>query len=227
MKCAVITYIFGKNKELLREPKYVSQNIEYICVTDQKNLSSKCWKIVYDSMPNVKSLRDKFVYVKFNPFKYTNADKICVIDSSLEIKENLMPLFDELDSVQCIFKKHSIRKNLNAELPVWRGRGLKNETITRFNIMAKHDKINLKDIQLIESCVFFIHNNSFCKELCLIVIDYMKLLGDNGNLIITNQCPLSYIISLYYKDECIFIDYNVQKLFFNRYEHNTNKINKT
>lgn len=227
MKHAVITYIFGKNKEMLREPKVIDSDVEYICVTDQKYLSSKNWKIIYEPMDDVESLRDRFAYVKYNPFKYTNAEKICVMDSTLEIKSSLMPLFSILDYTEGVFKKHSIRKTLAEELPVWRGRGLRNNVIQKFYYMAKHDGVNLDNVPLVESCMFLIHNNDCGKELCNTVLNYMKFLGNDNNLIITNQCPLSYILHLYHKNEFTLVGINFQKQFFNRYEHNCNKINRT
>ena len=73
MKRAVITYIFGRGKELLREPFVVDKDVEYICGTDQSYLKSKVWRIVYELAIMTQNLRDKVALVKFNPFKYTTA----------------------------------------------------------------------------------------------------------------------------------------------------------
>ena len=96
MKYAVFTYIFGKNTEKIREPRFIDKNVEYICVTDQKDLTSKHWKIIYEPLEDVKSLRDKTALVKFNPFKYTDADRIVIHDSSLEQIASLQSLFEKL-----------------------------------------------------------------------------------------------------------------------------------
>ena len=97
MKYTVFTYIFGKNKEQLREPKFINTEVDYICVTDQNDLKSKNWKIIYEPLVDIKSLRDKTALVKFNPFKYTNADRIIIQDSSLECISSLEDLFLELE----------------------------------------------------------------------------------------------------------------------------------
>ena len=117
MKYAVITYIFGKNQELLREPLVIDKDVEYICVTDQKDLKSKIWKIIYEPQNNVKSLRDKVALVKFNPFKYTNAEKIIIQDSSLQCISSLIPLFESINEYDIGLKKHPGRSNLKDELP--------------------------------------------------------------------------------------------------------------
>jgi hypothetical protein len=47
MKYSVLTYIFGDG-EILREAP-IDANIEYICVTDNPNLTSESWKVSVDS----------------------------------------------------------------------------------------------------------------------------------------------------------------------------------
>lgn len=225
MKYAVITYIFGRNKEILREPLVIDKDVEYICVTDQKSLKSKTWKIIYDGMSGIKSLRDKMAYVKYNPFKYTNAGIAMTIDGSLEIKKSLIPMFESMNGYDIGLKKHTVRFNLKQELPCWILRGLPEETVRKFEIMAKTDKINLENVPLYETCVVIHKNTNICKVIGQTNLKYMKFLGNNGNLIITNQCPLSYIMSLYFKSRKIF--YINQFEYFNRYTHNTQKINKS
>ena len=47
MKYSVLTFIFG-DYEIVREIKEPSPDAEYILVTDNHNLKSDTWKIVYD-----------------------------------------------------------------------------------------------------------------------------------------------------------------------------------
>jgi hypothetical protein len=76
---SVLTYSFGTNTDLLRDPLVVDDEIEYVCVTDNKDLSSKVWNIVYRDFPEVKSNRDKVVLVKFDPFSFvTTVNKVSV-----------------------------------------------------------------------------------------------------------------------------------------------------
>ena len=58
MKNCVITYIFGTDKEQLREPKVIDKDTEYLCITDNLNLQSNNWKIVFDPMKEISSLRE-------------------------------------------------------------------------------------------------------------------------------------------------------------------------
>lgn len=220
MKYAVITYIFGKNKELLRTP-LVKDDIEYICVTDQKDLKSSYWKIIYDEMSEVKCVRDKMVYVKYNPFKYTDADRICVIDGTLEITKSLIPLFEQVKDNDILVKFHPQRDNLYVELNEWiKTRGMPSNALIKFQIIAKQNNLDLKKKFLIESCVIVYSNSNNIKELCKNEIEYMKFLGNNGNLFLSNQCVLTILI----QQMNIKFSYLNQKSFFTRYGHGTMKL---
>ena len=217
MKYAVITYIFGKNKEILRKP-LVKDNIEYICVTDQKDLKSSDWKIVYDEMPEVTCVRDKMVYVKYNPFKYTDADRICVIDGTLEITKSLIPLFEQVKDNDLLVKLHPERDNLYVELCTWiKTRGMSNDSLQKFQVIAKHDNLNLNKKFLLESCVIVYTRNESVKELCKEELSYMKFLGNKGNLFLSNQCVLTILLQ---KAKLKFGFLN-QRDFFKRYRHNS------
>lgn len=218
MKYAVITYIFGKNKEILREPLFIDDNIEYICVTDQKDLKSKEWKIILDEMSEVKCVRDKMVYVKYNPFKYTDADRICVIDGTLEITKSLIPLFEQVKDNDMLVKFHPERDNLFVELDKWiKTRGMPSNALQKFQVIAKHENLNLNRTFLLESCVIVYTRNEEVNELCKEELAYMKFLGNNGNLFLSNQCVLTILLQ---KTKLKFGFLN-QKDFFKRYKHNS------
>ena len=94
VKKAVLTFIFGADKEILREPLVVDDGVRYVCVTDQP-LKSDVWEIRREYFPFVKSDRDKVALVKMQPFKYVDSEQVVTIDGSLQIKAHLGPLFDE------------------------------------------------------------------------------------------------------------------------------------
>lgn len=220
MKYAVITYIFGKGKEILRKP-LVKDNIEYICVTDQKDLQSNDWKIVFDEIPQANCVRDKMVYVKYNPFKYTDADKICIIDGTLEITKSLLPLFEQANDKDILIKMHPERNNLITELNEWiRTRGMPKDAISKFQVIAKHEHLDLNRKFLLESCVIVYSKQPNVKELCEAELSFMKFLGNNGNLFLSNQCVLTLLI----QKEQMKLGFINQKEFFKRYNHGTNKL---
>ena len=223
MKYAVITYIFGENKELLREPLVIDKDIEYICITDQENLKSKTWKILVDNIPEANCIRDKMVYVKYNPFKYTDAEIICVIDGSLEISKSLVSLFDQVKEKDILIKIHPERYNLYDELKAWiRLRNMSEFALNKFNVIANKCSIDLQKKFLIESCVIVYTRKKEILELCNEELLYMKFLGDNGNLFLSNQCILTFLI----QQKNLRIGFIKGKDFFKRYRHNSNILAK-
>jgi hypothetical protein len=92
-KYSVVTYVFGEG-EILREIDEVDSDVEYICVTDNENLTSNTWTIVIDDDLNGKTIFDKVFSVRYNLFKYCHSD-ICVrVDGSIKIKKSLTPIVD-------------------------------------------------------------------------------------------------------------------------------------
>jgi hypothetical protein len=192
---AVVTYIFGENQEILREPLVVDPGVDYICVTDQPSLKSKHWRIIVDDIPQAKCTRDKMPLVKYNPFKYTDAQRILVIDGTLQITNTLKTVFNQLDTKSLAIKRHPERNNLIEELVAWRiMRQLSPRIIERFCAMSVLDGISLYDNFLVESCIIGYRNVSSIKYLCKCVLAYMSYLGENGTLCMTNQCPFTYCI---------------------------------
>ena len=55
IKYSIVTMLFN-NYDLLREPEEIDENAEYICVTDNPDLKSKAWKIIYMAALNTDKL---------------------------------------------------------------------------------------------------------------------------------------------------------------------------
>ena len=88
-KYTVLTYIIG-NYEIVHELEFdptTTPHVEYILVTDNKELTSKTWKVIYDESLNNPSLLpfDRVFSIRYNLFKYASND-ICIrIDGSVGI----------------------------------------------------------------------------------------------------------------------------------------------
>ena len=87
-KITVITAIFN-NFDLLREPKVINNDVEYICITDNPNLHSNNWKIIVnpDSIKKDWSPRKKTYYVRYHLFEFTDSSYCFWIDASIELNK--------------------------------------------------------------------------------------------------------------------------------------------
>lgn len=224
MKRCVFTYIFGKNQELLREPKVID-DVEYICVTDQHNLKSNVWKIVYDPMLTIESLRDKVALAKFNPFKYTDADEILIQDSSLQIYSSVEPLFELLKTNDILLKKHPEVSDLATELLRWvKIRKMPKCQADKFEKMAKINSVCLNKIPVYECCLLCIKNDEMTRNLFSSLLTLMKMLGDKRSMIMTQQCTFSYLLEI--GKLGLKIGLINQHNYFMRFYHNCNKVHK-
>ena len=68
MKKVIYTAIFG-NKDTLKDPLYHNQDFDYICFTDDKELKSSIWNIVYSEPISKDPVRSAKVF-KVKPHQY-------------------------------------------------------------------------------------------------------------------------------------------------------------
>ena len=94
-KYSILTYIFG-NYEFVREPLEIDKDCEYILVTDDKNLKSKNWKIVYlNDRFNDYTPISKTFYVRYHPFEFASTETVFLLDGSMEVRKKLSKLFND------------------------------------------------------------------------------------------------------------------------------------
>lgn len=100
-KRVVYTCITG-GYDKLREPRFVSPSVDYICFTDNAALTSKFWKI--KQIPgDLKNLTDvkKQRLIKVLPHKYLPEYDVSLwVDSNVEIVGDLKDFFDKYDLSQ-------------------------------------------------------------------------------------------------------------------------------
>lgn len=117
-KQVVYTCITG-GYDRLREPKYVSPSIDYICFTDNAKLTSNFWKI--RQLPSdLKNLTDvkKQRLIKVLPHKYLSEYDVSLwVDSNIEIVGDLKDFFNKYDLSQKFLytNKHPSRDCLYRE----------------------------------------------------------------------------------------------------------------
>ena len=100
-KYCVVTMIFN-NYEPIREPLEVSENADYICFTDNKDLKSDNWKVIYleefdtDEMSGIqKTFRLRYQLYKYIP-NLQDFDYVFRIDGSVQILASLDPIIQYL-----------------------------------------------------------------------------------------------------------------------------------
>lgn len=97
-KYSILSCIFG-GYEMIREVENPDPDIEYIMVTDDENLTSDTWTILF--YPNILDFPegpDRWAYVRYHPFEFVNTDICLYIDGSVQIKDNPISILEEFEA---------------------------------------------------------------------------------------------------------------------------------
>lgn len=120
-KYSVLTFIMN-NYDLVREPFEISDDAEYVLVTDNPNLKSNKWqiKLIPDWLKNADGFTKSF-YVRYHPFEFVNTDICMVLDGSIQIKKSLDKLYNDFikSNNDCLFMVHYCQINIINEYGYW------------------------------------------------------------------------------------------------------------
>lgn len=121
-KYSVITFITN-GYEVLREVRNKQDDVEYILVTDDKNLKSETWKVVYEPLLDTDSINGvvKMFLIKYNAYKYVSSDVFIRIDHSMQILDSLdwlIDLFNE-GNYDVLTAQHYCRYLFEDEYDAW------------------------------------------------------------------------------------------------------------
>jgi len=120
MRYTILTYIFN-NYEFVREPWIIDPDADYLLITDDKSLSSKHWKIIYDERLEGLSVFDKCYFVRFHLFEYAKTD-ICIrLDGSILIKDSLKPIVDRFQELNAdiLLMMNPVHNYLHEDYDEW------------------------------------------------------------------------------------------------------------
>lgn len=96
MKYSVLTYIIN-DYEPVRETVNKDPDVEYILVTDNPNIKSDTWTVIYDESLLKMKVFERCYYVRYNPFKYCSSDIVIKIDGSMKLVGSLDRLVDKFN----------------------------------------------------------------------------------------------------------------------------------
>lgn len=92
-KYSILTFIMGDKYELVHEIQQKQDNVEYVLVTDNKNLKSNTWNVIFDEkLLKYDSPFERCFRVRYNAFDYIRTDTCVTVDGSMEIKGSLDPI---------------------------------------------------------------------------------------------------------------------------------------
>ena len=146
-KYAVLTYLFGSYDKL--HPIITkTPDTQYVLVTDNRNLVSDDWTIVYKDFPDMSDF-DKCLYVRYHPFEFVNADIVLRIDASVQVRDDLTRIFQDFEKgdSQLAVHIHPTRYTVYDELVAWvQQRGMDIDEANKvIQFMTQYEGYNVKD----------------------------------------------------------------------------------
>lgn len=89
-KYSILTFIIGKGYEKVHEIVNKQDDVEYLLITDDSDLKSSTWKVIYDdNLMQYKTPFERCFRIRYNVFKYCNTDICITVDGSMHIKGTL------------------------------------------------------------------------------------------------------------------------------------------
>lgn len=213
------------NYEIMRDVPdcALDPDIEYLYITDNMNLKSKNWKIIIDHDLDKLSQFDKCYSVRFNLFKYTNAEYVMYIDGSIQILKNPRIYFERFLESKCDVSVcvHPGRTTLYEEYYEWT-KTRNYDKIKAFTALSyiQETGYDIKNYKgLYQGGFRIIKNTDIQQKLDNDCYNILKELDNDGNIERIDQTIYSFLLNtkystlklLPYNDSCIFSKYlNIQ-----------------
>lgn len=205
MKYSVLTYIFN-DYEIVHEVVEKDPDAEYILVTDDPNLKSDTWEVVYAEDLKDLSPFDKCYQVRFHPFNYCHTDIVVRVDGSMVILKPLSFLVDKFvkGDYDMALMIHPERNNIKEEYNAW------------IQYRGYDPKQAKKCLDFMKSRGYQFHQKGLfqfgfaIQKKCAVVesanntiFSLLKYFGEDGNIERLDQTVVTFVINMLYKEAMI------------------------
>ena len=155
-KYSVLSFIIGKGYEILHEVKNPQPDVEYIMVTDDPDLRSSTWKVVYDEdLLKLQPGFERCFAVRYNAFKYCSTDVCVTIDGSIEVCGSLDKLVDRFntENYDICLMPHPLWSDFTSEYKMWaKARQYPIANAQRFFNLLAHARYDMSYKGLFQLC---------------------------------------------------------------------------
>lgn len=205
----IITCNFG-NYEIVREVKNPLQDVEYIYITDDPNLTSETWNVIYDETYNSYQFPfDKVIKFRSKCLEYCNSD-ICIrIDGSINICgvsfENTINEFNKCGS-DISFILSPIMGNISTEIMGWLtiNRISEEEANEFYNFVSnKHHSYDFCENSICTTGLVIQRNNTLNRRINQVQFDTLERIKEYNNVnhyYRIDQVVFTYVINEYFRD---------------------------
>ena len=223
MRYTVLTYIFN-GYEKVHEVVEKDPDADYVMVTDDMNLKSETWRVVYEPMATLSPFA-KCYTVRFHPFRYADTNIIVRVDGSIGINKPMKPIVDEVERGKydrCLMI-HPHRNTLPDEYNAWcRTRGFSIRQAAKCMKALERMGYDLRQQGLYQGCFEVLRDNDTNNAINDLVFGLLCLMG-TGSIERIDQTVTSAVINRFYSSlkvlpvsEDIITDGHLMQWYFHK-----------
>lgn len=215
MKYSVLTYIIG-NYDTVKPILKKSENAEYILVTDNKELKSDDWNIIYVDNYHPEDNFDLCYKIRFNPFVFVNTDIVLRIDASIQIVEDTDYLIEEFikDNYDAGVMIHPSRNTMIDEYKTWIN--YRQYPIAQANKCLSFMALQGYDIEkykgLYQYCIMIQRNSKMNDDWNSMTLSYLKYLAERGKRVERLDQTIGSMVLNKYFNECKIMTFSQEIL---------------
>ena len=201
-KYTVMTYIFG-GYEFPHEVMEKDPDAEYLLITDDSNLKSATWDVIYDPSLAGRNPIESNYDVRLHPFRYAHTDVVVRIDGSIELKKSLAPLLKDFNDGgydRCLMI-HPARNNFAQELECWvTQRSYPQEVADRTLRMMEAWGYDLDYHGMFQGCFEIVRNTEKNRDINRLTYQLMKYTGGEEVIDRLDQHIFSFVVNTLHQD---------------------------
>ena len=202
-KYTILSFIIGKDYELLHEIQNKQDDVEYVLVTDDQELKSSTWKVVYDQ--NLLKLQPGFERcfdVRYNVFRYCSTDICVTIDGSVGVVGSLDPLVEKFisENYDISLMPHPLWSDFVSEYQMWiKARNYPVENANRFIKFLNDSRYDASYKGLFQLCFSIKRRNATTSAIDQMTWSILKYLSiDQPKFERLDQTVFSYVMNRYF-----------------------------
>lgn len=204
-KYSILMFNFG-DYEIMREPIEMDEDCEYVYVTDNVNLKSNKWTMIYtDRFKHNDAVYAAF-YVRYHPFEFVNTDVCFIIDGSIQIKKSLRELYERFQNsdTDMMLSCNCFGHTLGNEIDWWvKNRNMKMECAEKMKWFLTYHKLN--DFRgCFEIGFRCVKRNDYTTSVNNCVWKHLLFLSVNDIIPRTDQTIFGAVLAAFYSDAKVF-----------------------
>lgn len=207
-KYSILTFIIGKGYEKVHEIQNAQPDVEYLLITDDPDLISSTWKVIYDkNLLAYTAPFERCFRVRYDVFRYCSTDVCVTIDGSMLVKGSLDALIDRFDSggYDICLMPHPLWDDMVSEYSAWvRMRGYPKERAELALKFLSDSRYDFSFRGLYQLCFTVKRRTYLTKRLDDMTMAAVQYLSDETEFERLDQTIFSYVANRYFSGMKVF-----------------------